>query len=120
MTERRRRLKFLRHLPALVSLFWLFPPLLAQGSPLKSDEQVILFPTTARLDETGANWIVPIHGWIFEAEETSLWRRALVEGLLKGLELDPEVVGEALFRERARMFLVDNERAKRLQLRIGG
>ncbi len=118
--SRRRGLKPLRCLLALVSLFWLFPPLFAQGSPLKSDEQVILFPTTARLDETGATWIVPVHGWVFEAEETSLWRRAVVEGLLKGLELEPEVAGEALFRERARMFLVDNEGGKRLRLGIGG
>lgn len=110
----------MQRLLALASLFWLFAPLLAAGSPLKSDEQVILFPTTARLDETGANWIVPIHGWVFELEETSLWRRALVAGLLKGLELDPEVADEALFRERARLFLVDNERGKRLQLHIGG
>lgn len=65
-------------------------------------------------------WIVPVHGWIFELEEDSLWRRALIEELLERLELDPAARHDERFRARARMFLVDNERYKKLEVRLGG
>lgn len=108
---------------ALVAAGLVFLPAsaaLSAGSSVDPDETVVLFPTNAHLDEAAGAWSVPLHGWIFEMEEDSLWRGAAVDGLLDRLELDPGAAGNDLFRERARMFLVDNERGERVPLRLLG
>lgn len=90
----------------------------AQHSAVKQDETVILFSTSGYLN-SGQQWVVPLHGWIFEYEHDSLWREATVRVLLNSLELeDDEVQGEQLFRERGWLFLVDNERGKELRIDI--
>ena len=92
----------------------------ACASSIKADEDVIFFPTSAHLDEESKTWIVPVHGWIFEPEEDAVWRTAVIEELLEQLELDPAARNDERFRERARMFLADNERGKKLEVRLGG
>lgn len=86
---------------------------------VKSDERVIFFPTTARLSKGGRSWIVPIHGWIFEPEEDGFFRGVALRELQDALELEPDQEAAAIFEERARWFLVDNERNKRIVIRIG-
>jgi hypothetical protein len=99
---------------------WLLgAPTALSASSIKDDETVLFFPTSAYLDDGATAWVVPIHGWIFEPEEDSIWRTAAVEQMLRSLELGPEAAGEDLFRQRAAMFLVDNERGKQLEVRIG-
>ena len=87
-------------------------------SPIKKDEQVVLFPSFAYLD--GQCWVVPIHGWIFEPERGSLWRRAFVRTLMGVLDISTKGVRGSRFRERVGWFLVDNERGKRIPLHVGG
>ncbi|UCD79613.1 MAG: DUF2183 domain-containing protein [Desulfobacterales bacterium] len=94
-------------------------PINTAASSLKPDEQVIFFNTSAYLDGDGQTWNIPLHGWIFEPEDDSIWRTAVVEELIRFLELDEQAVGRSLFRQRAKMFLVDNERWKRLPVRVG-
>ena len=99
----------------------LFPMLSpAEASDLKADEEVIFFPTAAYLNAEKNRWVVPVHGWVFEPEEDSIWRSVLVEELLRWLELRSELPDEEIFRHRARMFLVDNERGKTYDLRSAG
>lgn len=86
---------------------------------IKSDESVILFPTSAHLSEDGKQWVIPIHGWIYEPEDDSAWRSAAIEKLIKEMEFNPKAVENETFRRRARMFIVDNERGKELQVQIG-
>ncbi len=93
---------------------------LGWGSGLKSDETVIFFPTSAWWSEGTGSWHVPVHGWIFEREEDSLWRRGSVALLHETLELDEDEMSSELFRQRAWAFLVDNERGKRLAVQLGG
>jgi len=97
----------------------LLAPLNGAAFSLKPDEQVIFFTTSAYLDEDGQTWIIPLHGWIFEPEDDSIWRTAVVGELIKFLEMDDRVVDRTLFRQRAKMFLVDNERWKKLPVRVG-
>ncbi len=108
---------------------WMAGALLAAGvslsggacaSSIKADEEVIFFPTAAQLDRESMAWIIPVHGWIFEPEDDSVWRTAVIEELLDQLELDPAARDDERFRERARMFLVDNERGKKLEVRLDG
>ncbi len=89
-----------------------------EASSLKRDEEVILFNTSAGRNSEDNTWDIPIHGWIFEREADSVWRKAGVEGLLEILESDSQVTHQELFRKRAQLFLVDNERGKNLQIAL--
>jgi hypothetical protein len=95
---------------------------------IKSDEQVILFPAVAA--ETGPDsWAAPIRGWIYEPEEGVVQRslftafEALFERWFDLTRADVEAAPadeQPVLRERAGMFLVDNERRKRISVSIGG
>ncbi len=100
----------------LSALAWPGPSLFA--SPIKQDEEVVFFPTAARLSADSSHWIVPIHAWVFEREEESLWRQGALETLARSLELDASAGESEIFKDRARWFLVDNERGKRLRVTL--
>jgi phosphatidate phosphatase APP1 len=91
----------------------------SQEGTVKKDETVVLFPTSGYLDADG-QWGIPLHGWIFEYETDSLWRQASVQLLLKSLQLNDEALDSELFKQRAWMFLVDNERGKKIPIAING
>lgn len=89
------------------------------ASDIRSDEEVIFFPTAAHLDETDGEWVIPIHGWIFEPETGSLRRRAGLAALRIRLKLDPDEAATRVLEERLGAFIVDNERGKRLEITVG-
>jgi hypothetical protein len=89
-------------------------------SRIKSDERVVFFPTAARLSDDGKSWIIPIHGWIFEPEEGDWWRAPLVRKLREMVDLPEGEPPPTVFEERVRLFLVDNERGKRIGIHIAG
>ena len=93
-------------------------------SNVSADEGVLFFATTARYveatPEASAHWAIPIHAWVFEREDDSWWRRGLLGGLRRSLELDEGSEANALFRERAGAFLADSERGKMLRVVLGG
>lgn len=84
------------------------------GSTIKGDEEVLFFPTAAHRES--GHWVAPIHGWIFEPEQGSIWRRTLVQSLRKLMQV--KASEESFFRKRIRWFLVDNERGKKLAVRV--
>lgn len=88
------------------------------ASPIKQDEDVLFFPTAARLSADLSHWIVPIHAWVFEREDESLWRRGALEALARSFGLDESAAESEIFEDRARWFLVDNERGKRLRVTL--
>ena len=91
-----------------------------QSSPIKSDETVLFFPTNAYQQSGSQQWIIPIHGWIFELEDDSLWRQSMIDQLPGILEVEvDETDPSPLYRERGRMFLVDNERGKSIDVILG-
>lgn len=89
----------------------------SQRSDLKSDEEARIFPAIARRD--GDAWELRVHAWVYEPEEDSVGRAATVEALRVALGLPDEAAESAIFRARARPFLVDNESSKALVVRIG-
>jgi len=94
-------------------------PMADVQSEIKDDEVVVFYPTYARQVDDGRAWRVSIHGSIFEPEEDSLKREALL-GLLRRLGgLAKEEAETQLFKERARAFLVDNEGGKDITIRLG-
>ena len=100
----------------LLSALWLLVTHGLAGSELKRDETVVFFPGIGSAEPTG--WQLDIHGWVYESEYhkpiTSLLRRSL------GIRDEELTAAElALFRERAQFFLVDNERHKTVDVRLG-
>ena len=83
-------------------------------SRIKSDEHVVFFPTVARLSVDTRHWVVPIHGWIFEPENGDLVREAALRKLISN-----DKPSTKLFNQRIRLFLTDNERGKRIGVRLG-
>jgi hypothetical protein len=101
------------------TLFALHLPLGAAGaSPLKSDEEVVLFPTAGHLPEDASHWVVPIHGWVSEPERDSLLRSGALAAAAAAFGLEAGAARSEVFRERAAWFLVDNERSKRIDLTL--
>jgi len=90
----------------------------ASASPIKRDEEIVFFPTAARLSPDLRHWVVPVHAWVFEPERDSLTRRAALGALALALGLDEFATESAIFRERARWFLVDSERSKRFEVTL--
>lgn len=97
------------------------------ASSIKDDEQVILFPTFA-FEDNSSSWTGNIRGWIYEPE-TGTARNQLARTLetliAKRFSLSRELQRRAAesgspFAQRADMFLVDNERDKRLSVTIAG
>lgn len=92
----------------------------AADSPIKSDEEVLFFRTgVARVSDDGGEGVLPIRGWIYEPETNSWRRRMLLRALAKVLGLPKGSDIDEQFRERARWFLVDSERGKKIPIQVG-
>ena len=106
----------------LVLIFTLFQISACSGSPLKNDEDVWFFPTSAnQISET--EWNVPIHHWVFEKEEKSLTRKVtqkLLSEVIEGLGVSEEQANTPIVRQRLMWFLVDNERKKQIEINLNG
>jgi hypothetical protein len=88
-------------------------------SEIASDEVVVFYPTYAHRTTDEKSWVVHIHGKIFEPEEDSLKRAALLGIMRRSFGLSKEEEETTTFKERARAFLVDNERNKTIHIRFG-
>jgi len=89
-------------------------------SGLKEDETVVLFRTAGRLDETSQEWHLPIHGWVYEPEDSSA-RKALFETILEEqFDLVPTDETESNLERRLNLLIADNERGKTLVASVAG
>lgn len=91
----------------------------AEETNLKPDEQIIFYPSIAQRVKGETNlWRTTIRGNVFEPEKRSL----LVGAFRKAIELKTEQLSTAestVFDKRARLFLVDHERGKKVFIRLG-
>lgn len=89
-------------------------------SEIKPDEHVVFFRTSGWLDEASQEWHLPIHGWIYEPEDSSA-RKALFETALEQkFELTVDDSNEANFNERLNLLIADNERGKKILIQMAG
>jgi len=105
---------------ALVAIFALIATVaVAQHFPIKKDEEVIFFPTIGHSVAGSEEWELPIHGWIFEPEQRRISLEVLKLGLgLKGVKMTTDE--EKIFKDRARAFMVDDERKKTISIAVNG
>lgn len=94
-----------------LAMLWQASPACA-ATNIRPDESIIFFTTAARVSPDGSQWVVPIHAWVFEKEEKSLWRQATLEGAAISLGLAPSSDRSAVFKQRVAPFIHDNERGK--------
>lgn len=116
--ERCQSLVVLRHCAAI---FVAFGSLAAQPqtSELKRDEEIVFYPTLGHQLADGTGWELEIRGCVYEPEQRRLALRLLKEALQLGnVSLSP--AEEAALAERARFFMVDNERGRNIVVRVGG
>ena len=100
----------------------LAPVWLRHGSPLKMDEELRFFPTSATQLEDGS-WDIPVHAWFYELDQTSLMRLLSVKAvaeLLEFMDITEEQARLPVFQDRIKWFLVDNESNKRVEMLLGG
>lgn len=83
-----------------------------RADDLKSDEQLIFFPTFAPLAADAAQVEIPVHAWIFEPRGWGFTRVAELKALGQLLGLKDLESQSKLFLERAEPFTFDNERNK--------
>jgi hypothetical protein len=90
----------------------------AARSPIKRDEVVHLFPVDVSREPSGAS-VLEVHGWIYEPEVESYLRKSFMGQLQAVLELSDAQLDSELLKRRLAPFLVDNERAKQIDLVVG-
>lgn len=95
-------------------------PAILVASEVKEDEVVVFFPSVASLSDDGSTWTSRIHGWICEPESDGLFRNAAIAGFRNSLGLSTDEAKSQIFEQRARAFLADNERGKRISIRLAG
>ncbi len=88
-------------------------------SPIKPDETVLFFPSIGRLLEDGSSWKIAIHGWIFEREEDSAARAALIDVIREAIGLEEGGSEPEILKRRLQPFLADSERGKIVSIRLG-
>jgi phosphatidate phosphatase APP1 len=89
-----------------------------EPSDLAQDEVVAFIPAYAT--RHGAKWRLPLEAWVYEPEEDGLVRSGTLEAIEDALELDGrDETTRRRVLENLRPFMVDNEGAKTVVVRIG-
>jgi hypothetical protein len=87
-------------------------------STVKPDQEIIFFPGTIHQTKDGKDWELEIHGCVYEADK----RRLALALLREALHLDHVQLSAAeneTFAERARLFMVDHERGRKVVAKLG-
>lgn len=83
-------------------------------------DEVVVIDTAARLDAAGTHWIVPLHAWVYEPEQSRV-RMAIVEKIIApALGVAIPESKQAKFRERLNLLLADNQGGRRVVVSIAG
>lgn len=94
----------------------------AAASNLSRDEEMLLFPAFARktapgtASEAGTVWEAEVSGLVYEPEPRR-WTLAALAGALDLGDVTLSSDEQAVLAERARLFMADNERGKRVMVR---
>jgi len=90
----------------------------AQVSRLNHDEDIVFYPAMALQADEGGPWNVQIRGCVFEPES----RRATLALFRAGLgfgDIHLSPAEDATFTERARLFMADHKRGRKIAVRVG-
>ncbi len=85
----------------------------------ETDPEVQLFPTYGYPIARGTVWRIHIQGRICQPVRLSFGKRLMLRGLIRALDIPPDVAASELFQSRVRGFLVAPVRGSRIQLHVG-
>ncbi len=84
----------------------------------KADEWVAFYPTYGRLDPATDVWVLSIHGWVSK-EESQHERNGGIERFANALGVGAGEGRAEAFRARARPFLADSKKGRKISIRVG-
>ena len=113
----RRLVVFAMALAVLLSLFLSSPASAAQTSNLKSDQEVVFYPALAYPVGKG-KWEIQFHGCVFEPEKRVI-PIALLRQILALDHIHFTPAENKLFKERARLFMIDEKSGRKIVIRLG-
>lgn len=87
------------------------------AADLKPDEQIVLYPTMGW--RTNGGWAAEIHGCVYELKGRGILA-PLLQRVLGISEEELSLAEKTLFRERARLFMVDHEARRTVPVRLRG
>lgn len=88
------------------------------ASTLKDDETLVFFETSAWFNIETKQWHIPIHGWVFELEDSKI-RKGIIEKTFKTLyKLETTAENQINFEQRVNYLLADNESNKSIVIRF--
>ena len=90
------------------------------ASPLKQDEEVVLFPTSATRMASG-QWELPLHHWVFEKEKNGIGRvvlRKVFSEVFESMDVSEKEAKSPLTQDRLAWFMVDNKWHKDITVAI--
>lgn len=88
-------------------------------SNLKRDERIVFITTSGWQAADGQTWNIPIHAWVHELETATLRRASIAAAMKLAYGLETSTSTRDNFERRARLIAADNERNKRLVIRLG-
>ena len=89
-------------------------------SNISRDEHVVFFTTHSWYDDHSKTWNIPIHGWVYELESRPIVRAMFGELLERKYGLKSSLETENNFSYRTRLLTADNERGKRIVIKLLG
>ena len=92
----------------------------ALHSDIARDETVVFFPTAGWFDAAAGEWHLPIAGWIYEPVVSTTRKTAFAQVLERRYDLTVSDENERNFSRRTNLLLADNERGKRIVIRLVG
>ncbi|MFN7873856.1 MAG: phosphatidate phosphatase App1 family protein [Pirellula sp.] len=84
------------------------------------DDRVTLYPTFGYPISGGTVWRILVQGQIGEGATTSFAQRLLLKGLIRALDLTPDIVSGELFGKRISGFLLNPISGERIQIELAG
>ena len=89
-------------------------------SNIKADENLIFFRTNAWFESESDQWYIPIHGWVYEPQNSTIRKKVFAKALEKKYQLKVNETTEANFSRRINLMLADNERGKKVIIKLAG
>lgn len=88
--------------------------------PILENESLSFFPSLATRTESGDEWRVQVHGWLYRNAVRWRWRKWFLAWLRRGLRLSPTEERSAILEDRLTPFLVDGAGDRRIDVEFGG
>ena len=76
--------------------------------------------TAGWLDQERQEWQLPVHGWIYEPEDSTARRKLFERVLEQKFDLVVNEATEANFGRRLNLLIADNERGKKIVIELAG